>query len=277
MENIYSPAAHRRTAVPHQTAAPALELEDVCLAYNQLQVLDKLTLSITQGERVAVVGPNGAGKSSLFKVLSGVLQPASGKVRVFGAGPSRHICISYLPQRSQVDWNFPATVADVVLMGRVGKLGLFRQPGRADHEIVRRCLEAVSLENLSSRQISELSGGQQQRMFIARALAKEAEIILMDEPLNGLDAPSQEIIFHILDELRGQKVTVMVATHDLNLAAERFDSVLLLNRRLLAYGPARQIFTTSNLLAAYGGHVHMIEGAQGLMAISDTCCEEHSS
>jgi ABC-type Mn2+/Zn2+ transport system ATPase subunit len=172
-----------------------------------------------------------------------------------------------------VDWSFPVSVADVVMMGRVGQLGLFHRPGRKDWAIVHECLEVVGMAALSSRQIGELSGGQQQRVFIARALAQEAELMLMDEPLTGLDVTSQEDIFSVLEELRQRRVTVMIATHDLSLAAERFDRVMLLNHRLLGLGRPGAVFTPDNLLAAYGGQMHLVDTGQGLMALSDTCCE----
>jgi ABC-type Mn2+/Zn2+ transport system ATPase subunit len=159
------------------------------------------------------------------------------------------------------------------MMGRIGKLGLFRWPQRQDWDYVHECLDIVGMANFASRQIGELSGGQQQRVFIARALAQEAELMLMDEPLTGLDVPSQEGIFATLDELRQRDVTVMVATHDLNLAAERFDRLMLLNHRLIGFGQPDQVFTPEHLTQAYGGQMHLIETDDGdVMALSDTCC-----
>ena len=163
-------------------------------------------------------------------------RPASGEVKISGYGPRGHICIAYVPQRSQVDWRFPASVADVVMMGRIGQIGFFRWPRRSDWDTVHAALEAVDMDSLANRQIGELSGGQQQRTFLARALAQEAELVLMDEPLNGLDTPSQEAILSLLEKLRQQKITVMVATHDLGQAASHFDRVMLLNRRLIRFG-----------------------------------------
>jgi ABC-type Mn2+/Zn2+ transport system ATPase subunit len=262
-------------AETHASDMPPLEISGVTYFYGNNKVLDNISLRVQPGERVAVIGPNGAGKSTLFKVIAGVLVPASGKVLLFGEqGPAEHICIAYLPQRTQVDWNFPVTVSDVVMMGRVGKLGLFHQPTHEDWRIVHRSLESVKLDDLAHRQISELSGGQQQRMFIARALAQEAQLILMDEPLNGLDTPSQQIIFEILDSLHKKGVVVMVATHDLDLAAEQFDNVLLINRHVIGYGKAAEVFSTPHLLEAYGGHMHMIESDGKFMALGDTCCDD---
>ena len=257
----------------HQAGAPALEVSGVTVRFDGVRALDDISFQLAQGERIAVVGPNGAGKSTLFQVIAGVLHPSRGEVKVYGHGPGGHICIAYVPQRSQVDWTFPANVADVVMMGRIGKLGLFRWPKRRDWDYARGCLEIVGMADLADRQIGELSGGQQQRVFIARALAQEAELMLMDEPLTGLDMPSQEGIFQILEELRGRAVTVMVATHDLNLAAERFDRLMLLNHRLLGFGHPDQVFTPERLMQAYGGHMHLIETDDGgVMALSDTCC-----
>ncbi len=258
---------------PHQADSPVLEVSDVTVRYNGTLALDGVSFRLTQGEQVAVVGPNGAGKSTLFKVIAGMLHPTHGEVKVYGHGPGGHICIAYVPQRSQVDWSFPVNVADVVMMGRIGKLGLLRWPKARDWDYVRQCLEVVGMADLADRQIGELSGGQQQRVFIARALAQEAELMLMDEPLTGLDVTSQEDIFRILEELRRRHVTVMVATHDLNQAADRFDQVMLLNHRLLGLGRPGEVFTPERLLQAYGGHMRLIQTDEGLMVLNDTCCE----
>jgi manganese/iron transport system ATP-binding protein len=269
---ILPPSRHAR----HQANVPFLDVADLTLRYNGRPALEAVSFQLAAGERIAVVGPNGAGKSTLFKVIASVLTPTSGTVRLAGDQPGGHICIAYVPQRSEVDWTFPATVADVVMMGRIGRLGLLRHPGRKEWARVHQCLEMVGLNALAGRQIAELSGGQQQRMFIARALAQEAELVLMDEPLTGLDIPSQEDILAILDMLRQQGVTVMVATHDLSLAAERFDRVMLLNRRLLGIGRPEDVFTAGRLQAAYGTHLHLVQTEEGLLALGDTCCDgEH--
>jgi manganese/iron transport system ATP-binding protein len=265
------PLIHRR--VFHDADAPILEASHVSVRYNGRPALDDISFRLTSGERIAVVGPNGAGKSTLFKVIAGVIDPTSGDVTVAGHCPGGHICIAYVPQRSQVDWTFPVTVADVVMMGRIGQVGLLRRPGRRDREYVLQCLQVVDMVDLADRQIAELSGGQQQRMFIARALAQQAELMLMDEPLTGLDVPAQEHIFRIVNELRQRCVTVMVATHDLNLAAERFDRVMLLNKRLLGIGLPEEVFTAEQLQTAYGGHLRLVQTDDGLMILSDTCCE----
>jgi manganese/iron transport system ATP-binding protein len=260
--------------VTHKTNQPILEVVKVSVRYETGVVLDEISFHLHERERVAVVGPNGAGKSTLFKVIAGVLPPTSGEIKISGYTPAGHICIAYVPQRSQVDWSFPVSVADVVMMGRTGKLGFLHWAGKHDWELVHQALHDVGLENLSKRQISELSGGQQQRMFIARALAQEAELMLMDEPLTGLDISSVESIFAVLDELRGRGVTVMVATHDLDQAAQRFDRVMLLNQRLIGLGAAQDVFTPELLLEAYGGHMRLLKAGQDTLAVTDTCCED---
>ena len=259
---------------PHEKETPALLISDLCYRYNGSYALDHLNFVINLGERVAVVGPNGAGKSTLFKVIAGVIKPSEGVVSVYGHEPSGHICIAYVPQRNQVNWNFPVTVADVVMMGRIGKMGPLRWPRHKDWEIVHQALREVGMYALANSGINELSGGQQQRVFIARALAQEAELILMDEHLTGLDQTPQEDLFTILDALRLRKVTVMVALHDLKTAAERFDRVIILNRRLVGLGTAEQVLTPAHLKEAYGGHLRLVPTIEGVLVVEDTCCDE---
>jgi manganese/iron transport system ATP-binding protein len=257
----------------HHADQPIIQVDGLTVTYDSGDALHDVSFSVPRADRLAVLGPNGAGKSTLLKVIAGVISPDRGKVEIFGVEPGEHICIAYVQQRSQVDWNFPVSVRDVVMMGRTGKLGLLRRPSHADWQIVDRALADVNLTAFAPRQISELSGGQQQRMFIARALAQEAELMLMDEPLTGLDANSQEDIFTILQTLRERRVTVLVALHDLKMAAEHFDSALLLNHRLVAYGPPQEIFTTEHLTEAYG---RRFRDRQDWLALDDTCCEgEH--
>ena len=268
--------------ITHASERPTLELDHVSVSFGAgangvttmrgtQYALEDLSFEIDKGERVAVVGPNGAGKTTLLRLIVGSIKPGKGQVNIYGHGPDDHICIAYVPQRNQIDWSFPASVEDVVMMGRVGKIGLFRWPRRRDWEVVRSCLEQVRAIHLAKRQIGELSGGQQQRVFIARALAQEAELLLMDEPLTGLDLPSQEAIFEILNVVQETGVTVLVATHDLNLAAERFDRVMLINKRLIAFGQPPAVLTSNNLLYAYGGHVHVL-GEEETVLVADTCC-----
>ncbi|TFH36990.1 MAG: metal ABC transporter ATP-binding protein [Anaerolineales bacterium] len=256
----------------HPDSAP-IDLRSVTVFFNGHRALDDVSLEIPTGERIAVVGPNGAGKTTLFRLIAGTLEPSAGQVNVYGHGPSGHVCIAYVPQRSQVDWKFPATVREVVMMGRIRKIGFFRWPNRNDWRFVNDAIARVRMDTLAERQIGELSGGQQQRVFLAQAIAQEAEIVLLDEPLTGLDLPSQEIMFQLLDELKAGGVTVLIATHDLNLAAEHFDQVILLKQRIIAFGPPEEALTQAALVEAYGGHVHRIDQEGGLLVVTDTCCE----
>ena len=256
----------------HEPNQPILDVSHLTVRYNGRVALEDITFHLHESERVAVVGPNGAGKSTLFKVVSGVLQPNSGDVKIYGSRPRGHVCIGYIPQRSQVDWNFPVSVADVVMMGRSAKLGPFNWPRKRDWEFVHHALETVDISNLSARQIGQLSGGQQQRMFIARALAQEAELMLMDEPLTGLDTPSQEGILDLLDRLKKENVTVMVATHDLDQASAHFDRIMLLNHHIVSFGEPKTVMRTENLIHAYDGRLHST--SDGTVLAIDDCCDD---
>lgn len=276
--------------IDHQAGAATLEMDNISVAYagssgagvtrsgrakNGAQyALKDISFEVPGGEQIAVVGPNGAGKSTLFKVIVGTIRPSRGTVYIYGHEPDCHICIAYVPQRSQIDWSFPVTVEDVVMMGRVGQIGLFRWPRKRDREIVRNSLHRVGMNHLAKMQIGELSGGQQQRVFIARAVAQGADLLLLDEPFSGLDIPSHDAILEILQSLHAEGVTVMVATHDLNLASEKFDQVMLLNRRIIAFGPGSSILTTENLVSAYGGHMHVLGEEEEGIVVTDTCCDE---
>ena len=256
----------------HQTNQPILDVQGLTVRYNSHIALEDITFHLHEGERVAVVGPNGAGKSTLFKVVSGVISPTSGEVNIFGSKPHGHVCIAYIPQRSQVDWNFPLSVADVVMMGRSAKLGPLHWPRKKDWDFVHHALDTVELGNLTSRQIGQLSGGQQQRMFIARALAQEAELMLMDEPLSGLDTPAQEGILSLLDRLKKENVTVMVATHDLEQAANHFDRIMLLNHTMITFDEPSKVLRTENLVRAYGGRLRSTDN--GNILTVDDCCDD---
>ena len=245
-----------------------LQVDNLTVKYDGTNALEEVSFGVEAGERVAIVGPNGSGKSTLFKAMVGLLRPVAGSIQTNGAK------IGYVPQRSEVDWRFPVTVHDVVMMGRITQIGWLRWQRSSDREAVRRCLDQVGMIAFAGRQIGELSGGQQQRVFIARALAQNASILLMDEPFSGVDVPSQEAILDILDRLREQGVTVLVSTHDLNLATERFDRLALLNRRLIAYGPARGAITPASLAAAYGGQA-LWRGEDYALVMGDIgCCGE---
>ncbi len=256
----------------HSGNNPSVALQDVDVIYGKSVALEAISLTLPRSARLAIIGPNGAGKSTLFNVIAGVTQPSRGSVHIYGSDPAKHICVGYVPQRNQIDWRFPVTVADVVMMGRTRKIGLFRRAGQADHAAVQQALARVQMGALAQRQIGELSGGQQQRVFLARALAQEAELLLLDEPLTGLDLPSQELLLQILDELRDQGITILVATHDLNQAAAYFSTVLLLNRRIIAYGTPAEVFTTERLRQAYGSQLHVVQSNGHELILADSCC-----
>ncbi len=235
----------------------AVEVEDLTVAYNSKPVLWDVDLKIPKGELMAIVGPNGAGKSTLIKVLLGLIKPVSGRYSF----PDYQNCslkelkrhIGYVPQSSSVDWDFPATVFDVVLMGTYGKLGWIKRPGKREYELTRSVIEQVGMSQFMDRQISQLSGGQQQRAFLARALAQEADIYFMDEPFAGVDAMTEKAIVVLLKGLKAQGKTVIAVHHDLQTVAEYFDWVTLLNLKIIASGPVDETFTDTNITQAYRG------------------------
>jgi manganese/zinc/iron transport system ATP- binding protein len=241
------------------TIQPALEIHDLTVAFDRKPVLWNIDLSIPQGKLVGIIGPNGAGKSTLIKSVMGLLPLSSGYVKLFdqniNAVRSR---ISYVPQRESVDWDFPASVLDVVMMGRYGKLGLFKRPRKADRDVAMDCLKKMGMDTFINRQISQLSGGQQQRTFLARALAQQADIYFMDEPFAGVDAATEKAIIQLLRDMTEAHKTVIVVHHDLQSVPEYFDWVVMLNTRLVAYGPTDTTFTQENLHQAYGGKLTLL-------------------
>jgi len=248
-----------------------LDVEAISVGYatGSAAALEEVGFRVPHGSRVAVVGPNGSGKSTLFKALIGLLPVRRGRILIHGLPLGSHQdCVAYVPQREEVDWRFPVTVTDVVLMGRYGRAGWLRRFSTEDRQVAAECIRRLGLETVADRPIGELSGGQQQRVFLARALAQEPHVLLMDEPFTGVDIGTQETILELLDELVSQEVTVLVSTHDLNLAATRFELVVLLNRRLVAYGTAEQVFTPANLAGAFGGQALMVNGT----VVVDQCC-----
>lgn len=250
-----------------------LDFDHITVSYNGRPVLQDVTFQVPHGEQVAVVGPNGAGKSTLFKALVGLLPLRSGEIRIHCKPLGSHTgCVAYVPQREEVDWRFPVTVQDVVSMGRYGRRSLWGRLTGKDREVVRRCLGQLGLLPLAHRPIGELSGGQQQRVFLARALAQEPHILLMDEPFTGVDITTQEVTLRLLEVLRQQKVTVLVSTHDLTLASERFSRVLLLNHRLVAYGDPREALQPEALGAAFGKQIFFT----GNGVLVDQCCDPNS-
>jgi manganese/iron transport system ATP-binding protein len=257
----------------HDTSSPVLEVSGMVVQLGGKVALDSISFALARGDSVAVVGPNGAGKSTLFRAVAGILPLESGTISVYGSAPDGHTCIAYVPQANIVDWSFPVTVFDVVLMGRTRKIGMFRRPSRADRSLVYQCLEMVNMEELAQRQIGELSGGQKQRVFLARALAQDAEIVLMDEPLTGLDVASQNGIFGLLRGLTERGVTLLVSTHDLDVAAQRFARIMLLNRTLVAFGTPAEVMQPHLLLPTFGGHASVQPAEPGKVVVYDTCCD----
>jgi manganese/iron transport system ATP-binding protein len=218
-----------------------IRLQDVWVGYGEQAVLQGIDLQISTGSLVAVVGPNGAGKSTLFKAMVGLLPLWRGGIQVglqsldgnTDRRPAQQaLSVAYIPQREEVDWRFPVTVLDVVLMGRYGQRRWYQRLQAADQEIAWVCLERLGLADLANVSIGELSGGQQQRVFLARALAQQPQVLLMDEPFSGVDVSHQEVVLQVLAELQGQEVTVLLSTHDLGLVWQRFQKVVLLNRRV---------------------------------------------
>ena len=234
-------------------ALPALEVYNLSVSYDKVPVLWDVHLRVPQGKLVGIVGPNGAGKSTLIKTVLGLVKPASGSVRFFGRPLAKvRTRVAYVPQRESVDWDFPITVRDLVLMGRYGKLGLFRWPRAADLAAAEHYMDVMGIKHLQKRQISQLSGGQQQRAFLARALLQEADIYFMDEPFTGIDLATEAVIMDLLRRLIAQNKTVFVVHHDLNTVESYFDWAILINMRLVACGPLSEAFRAETLLATYG-------------------------
>lgn len=234
--------------------APAIAMEHLTVSYAAKPVLVDISLDVPRGCVVGILGPNGAGKSTLIKSVMGFVPRDFGTVQIFGekVADTRGM-VAYVPQRGQIDWNFPVTVWDVVLMGRYGFVPWFRTLGRQDYEIARRALADVRMDDYRYRQIGQLSGGQQQRVFMARALAQESDILLLDEPFAGVDAATERAIAGLLTSSKEQGKTVMVVHHDLETAAEFFDRVVIVNKRLFAYGPPRVVMQPELLVEVYGG------------------------
>lgn len=234
----------------------AVEVSDLTVAYEEKPVLWDVDIAVPSGVLMAFVGPNGAGKTTLIKAILGLIRPAAGQILIHGRPYSeQRDIVGYVPQRGSVDWDFPTSVLDVVMMGRYGALGWIRRPGAREKDAAMAALEKVGMADFAQRQISQLSGGQQQRVFLARALAQDAQVYFMDEPFQGVDATTERAIISILRELRGQGRTVCVVHHDLQTVPEYFDWVTLLNVRRIASGPVGEAFTRRNLRLAYGGRV----------------------
>jgi manganese/zinc/iron transport system ATP- binding protein len=238
---------------------PALELHDLTVSYAKKPVLYGVDVQVPQGALVGIIGPNGAGKSTMIRAIMGLTPASSGWVQIFGETfeKSRHR-VGYVPQREQVDWDFPVNVMDVVLMGRYGRRGWLRRVTKEDKKIAEESLDKVGMLPFRNRQIANLSGGQQQRVFLARALAQQSDFYLMDEPFAGVDATTERAIVTLLQDLQSQGKTILVVHHDLTTAKEYFDHLLLLNMRLVAFGKTADVFTVEQLQKTYGGRLTIL-------------------
>jgi len=265
------PATSISNGTSHSYEQPALSVENLSAGYpGARSAIEAVSFDMQRGERVAVLGPNGAGKSTLFKAIVGLLPFDAGQVSIHGEDcRASHNMVGYVPQHNEIDWNFPVTVRDVVMMGRTRHIGWLRWPGRKHWDAVDAALERVGMADFRSRQIGQLSGGQRRRVFIARALAQETDVLLLDEPFSGVDVAAEHEIMDTLDMLQAQRVTVLLATHDLAMASSRFDRLLLLKRTVIAYGQPEHVFTPDALKAAYGGRVGMFQQGQGAFFILD--------
>jgi manganese/iron transport system ATP-binding protein len=236
-------------------------LAGVSAGYDRRAALEGVDLAVEPGTLLAVVGPNGAGKSTLLKLMAGLLSPWDGRVEVLGAPPGQHARrVAYVPQAELVDWSFPVTVSDVVMMGRYPALGPLRRPGAVDRSAVDHALRQVGMEGHESTQIGALSGGQRRRVFLGRALAADPDVYLLDEPVTGVDATTQEDLMDILEAEARRGKTVIATTHDLACAAQRFQKVAAVNRRIVAHGPASLVLDPSVLARTYGGHLLVLGG-----------------
>jgi manganese/iron transport system ATP-binding protein len=256
---------HVRGRVATTTPA-AISFDGVCAGYFGRDVLDEVTFTVERGDFVGIIGPNGSGKSTLLKAIAGIHPIECGSAAVLGVDPAKldRRRIGYVPQTEAVNWAFPVTVADVVLMGRYGRLGLFKRPSKADADAVDRALAEVGMIERRDSLIGQLSGGQ--RTFVARALVQEPDLMLLDEPIAGVDATSQHAIFTLLEERNRAGMTIVATTHDLSCVATWFGKVLCLNHRVIAYGSPADVLTEPILSATFGSHPLLIGGDVGAQA-----------
>lgn len=253
------------------TGEVILQTRGLTVAYHrQADAIEDVSFTVRAGERVAIIGPNGAGKSTLLKAIMGLVQPQAGQISLPDS-----VHVGYVPQHESVDWNFPVTVRDVVMMGRVRQIGLFRWPTRDHWRSVDRALERAGMADLAHRQIGDLSGGQRRRAFIARALAQEARLLLLDEPFSGVDASVQASLMDTLDTLNHDGLTIVLTTHDLGLAFNRFNRVMALNQQVIAYGTPAEVYQPDVLAALYGGRVATWDRAtQTMLFVDDHHCDD---
>ena len=234
-------------------SADAISVTELMVDYDGTTAIQDVDFKACAQKLTAIVGPNGAGKSTLIKALLGLIPIRTGTISCFGASPKQYRKnISYVPQRAQIDWEFPANVFDVVAMGLYGELGLLRRFSSAHKDRVQRALSDVDMAEFATRQISQLSGGQQQRVFLARSIVQDAELILLDEPFGGIDAKSEAVIVDILRSQKQNGKSIVAVHHDLSTVTDYFDDVILLNKRVIAFGPVNDVFTKSNIEKTYG-------------------------
>lgn len=248
------PYGHPHTP-DYSATTPALMVDGVAAKYpsDHTPAIHDIAFTLLQGEKVALIGPNGAGKSTLMKAIVGQIRDHKGAIEIYGCGVKHaHALMAYLPQRTEIHWHFPVTVYDAVMMGRYVHLGWIKRPSAKDHESVQRALEQLDLALLSKRLVSELSGGQQQRVMLARALAQEAKLLLLDEPFNNVDAASQEVIYHLMEQLTREGKTVLVSTHDLAAVPQQFRRVILMDKTILADGDVHEVIKAETLAKIYG-------------------------
>ncbi|RBW69232.1 metal ABC transporter ATP-binding protein [Bacillus taeanensis] len=232
----------------------AISIEDLHVSYFGNEAVKGISLSVEPGNLVGIIGPNGAGKSTFLKAMLNLIPRDKGEVKIYGNTIKQvRKKIAYVPQRNAIDWDFPITVLEAVLIGTYPNLGLFKRPRKKEKEWALKCLEKVGMEEYSTRQIGELSGGQQQRVFLARALAQKAELFFLDEPFVGVDVASEETIVNILKEIRNEGKTVVVVHHDLSKANNYFDELILLNKELISYGKVDEVFKPEVMAKAYKG------------------------
>ena len=253
-----------------------LAVRDLTAGYNGKPTITNVTFNVFEGERIAIVGPNGAGKSTLFKAIVGLL-PHHGAISIQGASCyDSHTMVGYVPQHEAVDWKFPATVWDVVMMGRARQIGYVRLPRQRDREAVQQALIRVGMWDYRRRQLHELSGGQRRRVFVARALAQQASVLMMDEPFSGVDASAEDEIFSVLDLLREEGIAVLLATHNLTQAATHYEKVLLMNQgQVLAFGPPADVYTPENLGTTFGDRIRLWREGDQYVVVADHPCHDH--
>lgn len=259
---------HQETDSSQTETATAIHLRNVTVSYDEKPVLRSISMDVPKGEIVGIVGPNGAGKSTLLKTMLGLIQPDAGEIRYYGKPIA--VCrqlVGYVPQTDAVDWDFPVTVLDVVMMGHYGRLGWLGRPGERHRKEAIQSLETVGMAPYRNRHIRQLSGGQQQRVFLARALCQKAEILFLDEPFGGIDATTERAIFALMDDLAAEGRTLLVVNHDLSVL-DRYNQLLLLNQQVIAYGPPKITATAENLRKTYGGRLSLLDQA-------DSALKEH--